>query len=238
MPFDRQTFKSLIKLATLDTHFIFNSIIYEQTDGVAMGSPLAPTLANIFLNHIEQSFFNQTTVPTPQFYRRYVDDTFLLFTNLHDAQLFFNYVNSLHPCIKFTMEVETSNVLSFLDINIRRLPSSFETSIYRKTTFTGLGSHFYSSCPISFKANSVLTLVNRAYKLSSSYNMFNIEINFLKEFFCNNGFTSNFFWKIVKKFLDNIHQPIATYIYSPKRCPFCLFSLLGGFKLFHQKRSL
>ena len=57
--------------------------------------------------------------------------------------------------------------------------------------------------------------------------MFNIEINFLKEFFCNNGFTSNFFWKIVKKFLDNIHQPIATTFTVQKDVRFASFPYLG-----------
>ena len=32
------------------------SALYEQTDGVAMGSPLGPLLANVFMSHIEESF--------------------------------------------------------------------------------------------------------------------------------------------------------------------------------------
>ena len=33
--------------------FIFDGIFYEQSDGVAMGSPLGPTLANAFMFHFE-----------------------------------------------------------------------------------------------------------------------------------------------------------------------------------------
>ena len=44
----------LLKLATSDSSFIFDNIIYKQIDGVAMGSPLGPTLANAFLCHYEQ----------------------------------------------------------------------------------------------------------------------------------------------------------------------------------------
>ena len=36
-------------IATLQAHFIFNSKFYNQIDGVAMGSPLAPVLADIFM---------------------------------------------------------------------------------------------------------------------------------------------------------------------------------------------
>ena len=31
------------------SHVIFNSKLYNQIDGVAMGSPLAPLFANIFM---------------------------------------------------------------------------------------------------------------------------------------------------------------------------------------------
>ena len=43
----RKELKKLFLFATSRTHFIFNSKFYNQIDGVAMGSPLAPVLANI-----------------------------------------------------------------------------------------------------------------------------------------------------------------------------------------------
>ena len=46
--------KKLFQFATSETHFYFNGDIYEQVDGVAMGSPLAPILANPFMGHHEQ----------------------------------------------------------------------------------------------------------------------------------------------------------------------------------------
>ena len=44
----------LLKLATSESSFIFDSILYKQIDGVSMGSPLGPTLANAFLCHYEK----------------------------------------------------------------------------------------------------------------------------------------------------------------------------------------
>ena len=41
------------------THFIFNSKFYNQIDGVAMGSPLAPVLANIFMGFHESKWLNE-----------------------------------------------------------------------------------------------------------------------------------------------------------------------------------
>ena len=40
----------LLNLATKESLFIFNGDYYYQTDGVAMGSPLGPTFANLFTN--------------------------------------------------------------------------------------------------------------------------------------------------------------------------------------------
>ena len=47
--------KQLLCLATNDSYFIFNGILYRQTDCVAMGSPLGPSLANAFLSYHEKT---------------------------------------------------------------------------------------------------------------------------------------------------------------------------------------
>lgn len=52
--FPENQLKNLLELATKESLFIFDGICYKQIDGVAMGSPLGPTLANIFLCHYEE----------------------------------------------------------------------------------------------------------------------------------------------------------------------------------------
>ena len=49
----KKVLKKPFLLATSKTHFIFNSKFYNQIDGVATGSPLAPVLANIFIGFSE-----------------------------------------------------------------------------------------------------------------------------------------------------------------------------------------
>ena len=46
-------FNDLLNLATKESSFTFNEKFYIQVDGVAMGYPLDPILANIFLSHHE-----------------------------------------------------------------------------------------------------------------------------------------------------------------------------------------
>ena len=55
----RKDLKKLLQFATSETHFHFNGEIYEQVDGVAMGSPLAPVLDNLFMGHHEQHWLIQ-----------------------------------------------------------------------------------------------------------------------------------------------------------------------------------
>ena len=49
-------FKELLSLATKESYFIFNGKLYRQVDGVAIGSPLGPTMANAFLVHFEKNW--------------------------------------------------------------------------------------------------------------------------------------------------------------------------------------
>ena len=100
-------FKKMMNLAVNDSYFIFNSQYYEQIDGLAMGSPLSATLANIFLCHFEKEWIENCPVEfKPKLYRQYVDDTFLIFDNEYQANLFQTYMNNRHQKIKFTMETE------------------------------------------------------------------------------------------------------------------------------------
>lgn len=49
---DRFNMKLLLEIATVKTHFIFNDNLYCQIEGIAMGSPLRPVFADIFMIHL------------------------------------------------------------------------------------------------------------------------------------------------------------------------------------------
>ena len=52
----KHVFIELMKTATTSVEFSFNNIMYRQIDGAAMGSPLGPALANIFIGYYESKF--------------------------------------------------------------------------------------------------------------------------------------------------------------------------------------
>ena len=72
----KDVFVELIKSATSSVEFSFNSTMSKQADGVSMGSPLGPALANIFVEYYEGKLFSIAQKPPINF--RYVDDTFAI----------------------------------------------------------------------------------------------------------------------------------------------------------------
>ena len=98
----REQLTRLFEFATLRTNFLFEGEMYDQTDGVAMGSPLAPILANLFMGFYEQQWLESYLGEKTLLYRRYVDDIFCVFDDKEQALSFYEYINTKHPNIKFT----------------------------------------------------------------------------------------------------------------------------------------
>ena len=101
-PISKAILRELFSFATSQTHFLFNGLFYDQCRGDAMGSPLVPILANLFIGYHEEQWIGSYKDSQLQYYRRHVDDTFCLFHNEQDAMKFLSYLNCRHPSIRFT----------------------------------------------------------------------------------------------------------------------------------------
>jgi hypothetical protein len=203
----RQQLAKLLSLALKDSYFKFDGQIYQQTQGLAMGSPLSPIIANIFLNDFEKVHLQNCPIDLrPTFYRRYLDDTFILFKSNEQAENFFNFFNSRHNQIKFTKEDETDNKLAFLDVTINRRNDQFVTSVFRKRTFTGLSTNYFSNIFHQYKLSAIYALIFRAYHLCSNYHLFHQEVCFLKSYFSKNNFPMPLFESVVKKVLGKVRE--------------------------------
>ena len=134
----RDIFK-LLETATSELSFIFDYLLYKQVDGVAMGSPLGPTLAHAFLCLNEKEWLDNCQIHfDPVIYKSYVNDIFALFSSKEHLQLYVDYMNKHHKCLKFTSEAENDNSFSLLDFKITCHNQQFQTSVYRKPTFSGV----------------------------------------------------------------------------------------------------
>ena len=129
---------SLLEFCLRSTYFTFKGRYYEQTEGAAMGSPISPIVANLFMEDLETRAIQSAQNP-PSFWRRFVDDTL---TIMQSSQIdnFLQHLNSLDQHIQFTKEeARPDGSMPFLDVLITsREDDSLETTVYRKPTHTDL----------------------------------------------------------------------------------------------------
>ena len=189
-----QSFRKLILMVTSGVEFSFNDVMFRQIDGVAMGSPLGPVLANIFVGYCESLIPSSSY---PPLYCRFMDDSFAYFSSVSQCDEFLLILNDLHPSLKFTCESEKLSKLPFLDVLVEKSSEGgVVTSVYRKPTFTGLYIVWDSFCAMSYKINLVRNLMDRARRLCSSQKLLE-ELDMLRSLFRLNGYPESVISKFV-----------------------------------------
>ncbi|XP_068735678.1 uncharacterized protein [Montipora capricornis] len=184
-------------MASTDQLFQFDGQLYEQCEGVAMGSPLGPLLANVFMCHLEERLSDNDLIPP--FYRRYVDDTLAITPGLDVAESFLDALNGLHPSIHFTIKLFKNDSIPFIGMLITKNGNKLETQVYRKPTNMGLLLHFQSHTDLRYKKCLIKTMVHRAKELSSTHQAFVDECRHLKSLFNHLGYPSSLVNGIIDK---------------------------------------
>ena len=169
LPIPCEQFFSLIRLCVSSTIFQFNNKGFAQKEGVAMGSPLSPVLANLCMEFVEREILNRCDIEIkPLLWVRYVDDIFIVFKGNEDQlKKLIDISNSILPSIKFTTEVEVDFKLFFLDVLVFRdcNNNNFKFSVYRKATNSESYIHFYSFHSNGIKSNIIMNFALRALRI-------------------------------------------------------------------------
>ena len=147
----------LLDIVLSSNIFEFNKKLYCQEIGTAMGTPVAPTFANITMGEIDDKMHilaNRITDSEPiKLLKRFIDDYFLIWTgNVETLESFLSKLNDLHPTIKFTYSFtcpfpcdippstphdcfcHTSRSIPFLDTQVTIQNGQLITDLYRKPT--------------------------------------------------------------------------------------------------------
>ena len=182
---------AFFKLVLTSTYFCFDGQYFKQTDGVAMGSPISPVIANFFMEDLEEKALNQATLK-PTCWYRYVDDTFVIWPHGKDnLTTFLEHLNGLHKNIQFTIEIEEDGHLPFLDIDIyRKRDSSLGHKVYRKPIHTNLYLHQLSHHHPANKHPVLSSLIHRARALRDQESLAH-ELEFLTTVLKNNGYNNS-----------------------------------------------
>ena len=113
-----------------------------------------------------------------------------MFKQEGDVDDFLVTLNRLHPALKFTFENEHDSKLPFLDILVERTELGFETSVYRKPTFSGQYIRWESFSSRKRKTNLIATLLHRALMICTK-NKLKQEIGFIKKILLYNEYSKD-----------------------------------------------
>ena len=146
---------TLVEVVLKHNYFEFGQDVYQQILSTTIGTKFAPPYGNIFMAGLEEKVFKNPQFK-PFLWLRYLDDIFCLWTEVVDKlKEFFNYLNELHPSIKFTIGYSEKKI-NFLDVLVTKSDSGEKlcSILYTKPTDTYQYLHD-TSCHRAVYKNSI-----------------------------------------------------------------------------------
>ena len=202
-----EDFEELVRLCLTSDRVLIDGKGYKQQSGLAMGNNLAPILATIYMNELD----NQILVKSNGLVtvKRFIDDyfAFLLCIDLSGQKLL-TLANNLNSAIKFTLELPNNNQLPFMDTLVTWNPGTkiFTTTLYIKPIHSRCITPWDSHGSISSKRVIVTGEVNRAIKCSTDSTTQKKSLNFITELFTANGYPKTFIKSIIRRTIHKNRQ--------------------------------
>ncbi len=108
-----------LKWILFNNRFNYQNKTYIQLDGVATGSPVAPSVANLFMAHIETKLVSEwATKKHVLLYKRYIDDIIMVFNGTEEqVEKLKSKFSKMHKNITLTWNTNKKEVV-FLDLVI------------------------------------------------------------------------------------------------------------------------
>jgi hypothetical protein len=107
---------------------------------------------------------------------------------LSTAETILHYHNNMHSKILYKMETEKNEHISFLDLNIYRIPNTIDLGIYRRPTCTDVVIPHSSNHPASHKSAAFHYMLDRVQKLHLNDEEKRKEMAVIKTIAKNNGY--------------------------------------------------
>lgn len=193
---DEEMFFRSLEMCLKNGYCQYEGEIYSQIEGVGMGSPLSPIIAELVLDKLFECI-GANFDDKIKFMTKYVDDSlFYIHNSIFDDLL--SCFNKFHQRLKFTYEKENNSTINFLDLSIMKRNDKFIFRQYSKPTHTGRFINFQSNQPLNCKVNTAINLKNTY--LSNSDRIFHKEIiNDLKSTLHVNGYPRSMINNVIKK---------------------------------------
>ena len=157
----------LANLVLTKNYFEFNKRIYRQIQGTAMGTRMASSYANIFMEYVEMQVID-ISPKKPTLWLRFIDDIFMIWGHGKQALEDFKYLaNNIHPTIKFSFN-SSEQEIPFIDTIIYRGDNNhILTRLYHKPTDNKQYLHYNSAHPWKQKRSVPYGLLIRCKRICS-----------------------------------------------------------------------
>ena len=196
-PVPKSDFLKLVELCLDFQAFAYGEDEYAQVEGLAMGSPLSPVAACLYMEMLEHEQFEHI-MGAGTTWLRYVDDIFVLVPENIDLKEKLDQLNAVEERIQFTLETEENGTLPFLDVMIMKRGNEVKYKVYRKDTNREDYIHYLSAHSDKVKSGIVIGFFLRAYRICSNEHL-NPEIEHIFKSFTSLRYPKAFIIRCLQK---------------------------------------
>ena len=188
----------LLEIVLKNNNLEFNGKHFLQVQGTAMGTKLAPSYANLFMEDLEIRMLEAYHLK-PTTWLRYIDDIFFTWDHgEEELAKWLDFLNNFHHSIKFTMEISKEKI-NFLDTTVKRGENKLYTDVYNKPTDTNTYLLFSSAHPPSTKQSLPYSQLLRLKRICSRKEDYEYHKNQKLQEFRERGYPEDVLQKCVKK---------------------------------------
>ena len=198
LPVDKDTFIELALLASSNVVMLTADGYYRQIEGLAMGSPCAPLLANGWLSQFDSAIKDNAKI-----YFRYMDDI-IREINRSKYETKLTEINTLHESLEFTGEKEKDSTIPVLDTRLINSEGNLSSTWYFKPSDTGLIMNYHALAPVKYKRATVIGFVHRIYRSCSNWSNFHESIERAKAILLKNQYPPAFIDKYISETISKI----------------------------------
>lgn len=206
IPWD--TMKGMLKFCLADTNYVqWNGKIYRQIDGLTIGGCASSIMADFVVTDIMQEVV-QNCGYDPKLMVKYVDDI-LAVVPKEELENTLSIFNTIHPSLKFTVEIEDNCSIPYLDIRIiRNKDGTVSTDFYQKPTCSNRILNYNSAHPMVQKTGTAYGFISRVLTLSSE-EFHNINIGRLHNILGMNGYPASLVHRLIQKVMRLRRYPTS-----------------------------
>ena len=115
----------------------------------------------------------------------------------------------------------------FLDV-LNTRSDRLTTSVYRKSTFTGLLQNYNSFVPFTYKKGLIKSLIDRTFRLNNTWVGFHLDLEKLKVILQKNEYPPKLIDKSVYRYLSKRIKRLVLYLKEFKLFTVRSLSMLSG----------